>query len=51
VRARTLLRLVVGWLVAITALHLWLNVDFAAAFNDFLPANKRKLNVAYIPVT
>jgi hypothetical protein len=42
---------VVAWMVAITGLHAWLNVDWAAAFNDYLPEGKRKLNVAYIPVT
>jgi hypothetical protein len=47
-------RLAVGisiWIVAITALHLALNVDWRVALNDRLPLDKRKLNVAYIPVT
>ena len=39
------------WTGAVTAAHLWLNFDWAAAFNDRLPAARRKLNVAYIPVT
>ncbi len=39
------------WVAAITAAHLALNFDWAAALNDRLPADKRKLNVAYIPVT
>ena len=39
------------WLVAITAAHLALNVDWNVLLNDRLPADKRKLNVAYIPVT
>lgn len=40
-----------AWLVAITAAHLALNVDWNVLLNDRLPADKRKLNVAYIPVT
>lgn len=39
------------WAAAITAAHLWLNFDWSAAWNDRLPPNKRKLNVAFIPVT
>ncbi len=39
------------WLVAITLLHAALNVDWAVLVNDRLPAAKRKLNVAYIPVS
>jgi NitT/TauT family transport system substrate-binding protein len=39
------------WVGAITAAHLSLNFDWAAALNDRLPPDKRKLNVAYIPVT
>lgn len=42
---------VLTWLVAITGLHAWLNVDWASAFNDWLPEEKRKLHVAYVPVT
>lgn len=42
---------VVAWLVAITGLHAWLNVDWASMLNDWLPEGQRKLNVAYIPVT
>ena len=42
---------VAAWLVAlITAAHLALNVDWNVLLNDRLP-EKRKLNVAYIPVT
>jgi hypothetical protein len=40
-----------GWTALISALHLRLNIDWAAALNDYLPEEKRKLNVAYIPVT
>ncbi|HSP14669.1 MAG TPA: hypothetical protein VLV78_07950 [Thermoanaerobaculia bacterium] len=39
------------WLVAVTVLHAVLNVDWAVLLNDRLPIAKRKLNVAYIPVT
>jgi hypothetical protein len=39
------------WTGAITALHAWLNVSWSEILNDRLPAEKRKLNVAYIPVT
>lgn len=47
-------RILVGigiWVVAITALHLWMNVDWNVALNERRPLDKRKLNVAYIPVT
>jgi len=40
-----------AWLVAISALHMALNVDWNVLLNDRLPLAKRKLNVAYIPVT
>lgn len=39
------------WLVAISALHLWLNFDWRAFINDWLPVQQQKLHVAYIPVT
>lgn len=39
------------WVVVVTALHFFLNVNWAVLANDFLPPEKRKLNVAYIPVT
>ncbi|MDY7225840.1 hypothetical protein [Hyalangium rubrum] len=42
---------VAGWMLAITALHLGLNFDWAAYRNEQLPEAERKLNVAYIPVT
>jgi NitT/TauT family transport system substrate-binding protein len=40
-----------GWLVLITALHAYLNVNWAAVFNDYRPASQRKVTVAYLPVT
>ena len=48
---RKILALVTAWLAAITALHLTLNVNWDVLLNDRLPAEKRRLNVAYIPVT
>ncbi|HZI65595.1 MAG TPA: ABC transporter substrate-binding protein [Thermoanaerobaculia bacterium] len=39
------------WTVALTAAHLALNVNWSSVVNDRLPLEKRKLNVAYIPVT
>ena len=47
-------KIVVGlavWITSITALHLSLNIDWAVVLNDQKPLDKRKLNVAYIPVT
>jgi NitT/TauT family transport system substrate-binding protein len=41
----------VAWVAAITGLHAWLNVDWAAILNDVLPDGRRRLNVAYVPVT
>jgi len=40
-----------GWLVFISALHAYLNVNWAAVLNDYRPPAKRKIVVAYIPVT
>ena len=40
-----------AWLLVVTALHSVLNVNWAVLANDFLSPDKRKLNVAYIPVT
>jgi NitT/TauT family transport system substrate-binding protein len=48
---RKVLVLAVGWLVLISSLHAYLNVNWAAVLNDHLPTNKRKIIVAYIPVT
>jgi len=42
---------IVGWVVLVTTAHLALNVDWSVVMNDRLPLDKRKLNVAYIPVT
>jgi NitT/TauT family transport system substrate-binding protein len=40
-----------GWLALISVLHGYLNVNWAAVLNDRLPVEKRKIIVAYIPVT
>ena len=40
-----------GWLALITLAHAALNVEWTMVLNDRLPLEKRKLNVAYIPVT
>ncbi len=40
-----------AWAALVTLLHGWLNVSWAEVLNDWLPPGKRKLNVAYIPVT
>jgi hypothetical protein len=42
---------VVAWLALITSAHAWLNINWAVVANQWLPLDKRKLNVAYIPVT
>lgn len=39
------------WLVLITGLHAWLNVDWTSVLNDYRPPAKRKIIVAYLPVT
>jgi NitT/TauT family transport system substrate-binding protein len=41
----------VAWIALITALHGWLNVNWATVLNDYRPLAKRKIVVAYIPVT
>src|ERR1700684_2008880 len=40
-----------GWLVLISAMHAWLNVNWAAVLNDYRPAAMRKISVAYLPGT
>lgn len=47
-------RIVIGvlmWTGVISALHLRLNTDWSVVWNDHLPEEQRKLNVAFIPVT
>jgi len=48
---RKLLFGLVTWVGAVTAAHMALNVNWSVIMNDRLPLDKRKLNVAYIPVT
>jgi NitT/TauT family transport system substrate-binding protein len=40
-----------GWLLLISGLHAYLNVNWAAVLNDYRPLEKRKIIVAYLPVT
>jgi len=40
-----------GWLVVISGLHAYLNVNWGAVLNEYRPINQRKITVAYIPVT
>lgn len=40
-----------GWLGLISGLHAYLNVNWASILNDYVPAARRKFNVAFIPVT
>lgn len=40
-----------GWLALISGAHAYLNVDWAAVLNAYRPPEKRKIIVAYIPVT
>ena len=48
---RRIVLAVAVWTVALTAAHFALNVDWSSFLNARLPLAKRKLNVAYIPVT
>jgi hypothetical protein len=45
------LLLALGWLVLISALHSYLNVNWVAVLNNYRPIEKRRITVAYIPVT
>ena len=42
---------VLAWLAVISGLHAWLNVNWASVFNEYRPVAKRKIIVAYLPVT
>lgn len=47
-------RIILGlaaWTAAVSGLHGRLNVNWSSVLNEHLPAERRKLNVAYIPVT
>jgi NitT/TauT family transport system substrate-binding protein len=41
----------VAWLVLISGLHAYMNVNWAAVLNDYRPPAKRKISVGYLPVT
>ena len=43
--------LVFAWLIVISAMHSWLNVNWSAVLNDYRPIEQRKISVAYLPVT
>jgi len=40
-----------GWAGVVSGLHAYLNVNWPSLVNDYLPEQRRKFNVAYIPVT
>ncbi len=40
-----------GWTGLVSGLHGYLNVNWAAILNGYVPEERRKFNVAYIPVT
>jgi NitT/TauT family transport system substrate-binding protein len=48
---RKLLLITFGWLALISALHGYLNVNWSAILNEYRPPERRKITVAYIPVT
>jgi len=48
---RRILLGVLAWLVVISAMHAYLNVNWSAVLNDYRPPQSRKITVAYIPVT
>ena len=42
---------IAAWAAIVSGAHMSLNVDWASILNERRPIDKRKLNVAYIPVT
>jgi NitT/TauT family transport system substrate-binding protein len=40
-----------GWLLLISALHAYLNINWTTLLNDYRPPSRRRITVAYIPVT
>jgi hypothetical protein len=48
---KRLLVLVGAWIVAVTGTHFALNLDWTSLLNERLPRDRRKFNVAFIPVT
>jgi len=43
--------LLLAWVATITAAHAYMNVNWNSVLNDYRPVAKRKIVVAYIPVT
>ncbi len=41
----------VAWVALVSALHGYLNVNWAAVLNEYRPLNERRITVAYLPVT
>ncbi|WXH26400.1 hypothetical protein WA016_00308 [Myxococcus stipitatus] len=50
-QTRRMARAVAAWLLGVSGLHLWLNLDWSSLRNEWRTEETRKLNVAYIPVT
>ena len=48
---KRLLILIGAWIVAVSGTHLALNLDWSSLLNERLPRDRRKFNVAFIPVT
>ncbi len=46
-----ILPLTVAWLALVSGLHAYLNVYWNSLLNDWVSEEKRRLNIAYIPVT
>ncbi len=49
--ARRISLALLAWLVVLSGLHAYLNVNWAALLNEYRPAAQRKITVAYLPVT
>jgi len=50
-RTKTIAIAIASWAAAVSALHLSINVDWDSFLNEYRSPEKRKLTVAYIPVT
>lgn len=50
-KTRRIGAIVLAWVAVVTGLHFYMNADWSVFMNERLPLDKRKLNVAYIPVT
>jgi NitT/TauT family transport system substrate-binding protein len=46
-----ILLLTLAWVALVSGLHAGLNVNWPALANEYVPEAKRKLNIAFIPVT